>query len=525
MLIDLISNRDDTEHADSLLESVIRLMQLLIECPHSTEGSPDHAVDVLLRVAAAEEHDPDDFVAIIELSLVHLSDVRFQRHMLIERALEALLSILVNSYSRFAVAGDHSPGGQGSRGSPDKTRAEQRGLLTHVRDKTISVLSEISALPEFAASYPLDSPLVGSLRMWLSVSQTQLRTCACLMLGNLARSDAVCGVMVHDFRLHASLIHILCGCQDVHLLHAAAGFLKNLAVPPANKAVVAEAKLTDALTRLWSMEAVPQMQYAGASLGRQVVTGSYGNVCRLLEPLSPDPDSPAHSRTYLSLLLHLFYHTDQAATKTEVARTVTAVLRVLHRPREPASTQDPEQARRRLYQLHPDLLQPLAYLACQTSPSVVRSEGWFAFALMASSREGAVVVDDITTDIDVYRHLLEILTGTPIAEGTTASDPNVLGAFESESESKSVGRSKDPSGAKDIDRENALMLLSQLLKNRGDEMPSARRKILEDLLRGKGSVHQSFEQLMAAAIPGENHAGQQELACLPDLDLDPPRWA
>ena len=423
-------------------------------------------MDVLLRVAAAEGHDPEDFVAMIELALVHLSDVRFQRHMLTEHALEMLLSIVVDSYSRFADAGDLSPGSQGSRESPDKARAEQRGLLTRVRDKAIGALSEISALPEFAASYPLDSPLVGSLRMWLSVSQTQLRTCACLMLGNLARSDAVCRVMVRDFRLHEPLIHNLCGCQDIHLLHAAAGFLKNLAVLPANKAAIAEAKLTDALTRLWSMEAVPQMQYAGASLGRQVVTGSYENVLRFLEPLSPDPDSPAHSRTYLSLLFHLFYHTDHAATKTEVARTATAVLRVLHRARDIASKQDLEQARRRLYQLHPDLVQPLAYLACQTSPSVVRSEGWFAFALMASSREGAVVVDDITTDIDVYSYLLEILTGTPIAEGTTVSDPNILGTFEFKSESESVRPGKDPSGARDIDRENALMLLSQLLKNR-----------------------------------------------------------
>lgn len=405
------------------------------------------------------------------LALVHLSDERFQRFLVTECALEMLLSILVESYSRYTEPESVNSGNrdtQISRDSLEKAGTENAGILVRTRDRIIEILSDISALPEFAASYPLQSPLVGSLRLWLSVPQLQLRTCACLMLGNLARSDAVCRIMTHDFKLHEPLIRMLCRCQEVNVLHAAAGFLKNLAVLPDNKSLVGESKLLDALSRLWWMDTVPQMQYAGAGLTRQVVTGSYDNVRRLLTPLSPDPDSPAHSRTYLSLLVHLYHYTDQAATKTEVARTITAILRVLHtNSGSVASSEDLDEARRRLYQLHPDLARPLAYLACQNQASVVRSEGWFAFALMASTKEGAAVVDDIVAEMEVYRVLLEIITGTNIAEGTSMLEDEAAGGPSQAQDIQNPGPASPTStGVKNIDRENALMLVNQLLKNR-----------------------------------------------------------
>jgi hypothetical protein len=39
-----------------------------------------------------------------------------------------------------------------------------------------------------------------------------------------------------------------------------------------------------------------------------------------------------------------------------------------------------------------------------------------------------------------------------------------------------------------IDRENALVLITELLKNRGDEMAVMRKSLLEDLLKGGGEM-------------------------------------
>jgi hypothetical protein len=280
--------------------------------------------------------------------------------------------------------------------------------------------------------------------------------------------------MVHDFKLHEPLIRVLKESTDLQLLHAAAGFLKNLTLMAANKQVVGEADLIESVSRLWSLDTLPQIQYSGVCLVRQAVSGSCYNIRRLLAPLSNDPDSPAHSCTHLSLMLHLCEKTDQAAIRTEVARTVTAILRVLNSSSNTAAaaattsttstateSDEVRETRNRLYNLHPDLARPLAFVASQSKRSVVRSEGWFAFALMARSKEGAALVDDALSEMETFRILLEIVTGKRIVEGV----PLQGAAAETASPLEAEGEPQLANG-KEIDRENALVLISQLLQNR-----------------------------------------------------------
>ncbi len=436
---------------------------------------------VLLQAASAPQLELDQFVTLLDVVVAHLRNPRFQKLLVNDGAVEALLAVLVQSYCRFAEepATDLDATTPSSGGAPPVARqdapSEHANILSQTRDKVIEVLPDISALPEFAARYPLHSPLIGSLRLWLTMGQSQLRAGACLMLGNLARSDDVCRVMVHDFKLHEPLIHILRESNDLQLLHAAAGFLKNLTLMAANKQVVGEADLIESVSRLWSLDTLPQIQYSGTCLVRQAVSGSCYNIRRLLAPLSNDPDSPAHSCTHLSLMLHLCEKTDQAATKTEVARTVTAILRVLNSSSNTAAaaattttttttaTESDEirETRSRLYRLHPDLARPLAFVASQSKRSVVRSEGWFAFALMARSKEGAALVDDALSEIETFRVLLEIVTGKRIVEGVPlqGAAAETTGPLEAEGEPQLAN-------GKEIDRENALVLISQLLQNR-----------------------------------------------------------
>jgi hypothetical protein len=94
------------------------------------------------------------------------------------------------------------------------------------------------------------------------------------MLGNLARSDDICRTMVHDFRIHEPLIAILEDGSDPQALHATMGFLKNLALLTDNKAILGKARLLEVLSRLWALEVMPHIQFASASLARQVISGS-----------------------------------------------------------------------------------------------------------------------------------------------------------------------------------------------------------------------------------------------------------
>ena len=52
-----------------------------------------------------------------------------------------------------------------------------------------------------------------------------------------------------------------------------------------------------------------------------------------------------------------------------------------------------------------------------------------------------------------------------------------------------------------IDRENALVLISELLKNRGNDMAVMRRTLFEDLLKGGTEIMMSYKE--AIPLQGE----------------------
>ena len=102
-------------------------------------------------------------------------------------------------------------------GSP----SEDVRILARSCMKVQQALSDVSALPLFADTYPLDSSLSGTLKLWLEAPEDQFQACSCVILGNLARSDEICKIMVCDLELHKPLISILQSNVRGSVLHAA----------------------------------------------------------------------------------------------------------------------------------------------------------------------------------------------------------------------------------------------------------------------------------------------------------------
>lgn len=218
--------------------------------------------------------------------------------------------------------------------------------LRQVRNAFVSVLADISALPDFvpgsaqAGSNFLQHPVFQTLQSWLHgpPAHTNLQTAACLALGNLARSDATCVTLIKDVQIHQPLINLLIRCTTVdttsntQLTHSVLSFLKNLAIPTTNKPTIGQILETNVMPRLWSTwgDTQPQTQFAAVSLVRLLLVGCPPNVRRLCAPLSADPDSPAHDRSNLHILTALFERSDAEPTKMEVARAVATVCRILH---------------------------------------------------------------------------------------------------------------------------------------------------------------------------------------------------
>ncbi|KAB8302306.1 hypothetical protein EYC80_005742 [Monilinia laxa] len=454
------------------------------------ETAPDNTPIVLLRLASDRENpvDMEDYIALVNTAVAYLGHEKFQKILVqTPQGLDTALAVLVDSYTRF----DSHPSIDSSTPHEDDAK-----LLSQMRINLNSALSDISALPEFKEACPVVSPFSSSLRRWLSSEQIQLQVCACIMLGNLARNDEACELFVHTARVHTPLISILKDVNDSQLLHAALGFLKNLALPIKNKEVLGSSEIFEVLPRLWLLDILQPIQLSSISLTRQLVNGSIENVNRVCARLSTDEDSPAHERSNLSLLIGLFDRTDVEPIKMEISRLITAVCRVFTaykgRPAEELN-----ETRRKFLLRHPDLGRPLSFMVSQTKWPIVRSEGWFVFALMARYPDSAQCISDMMQDVAVFQPLVEMLTGKPLLDYKPVSETessDTLGTEIQAPEPEPVQPHAQAAEMARIDRENALVLVSELLKNRGSEMAVMRRALFEDLLKGGGEMVMSYRE-------------------------------
>ncbi|MCJ1410739.1 hypothetical protein MMC19_004825 [Ptychographa xylographoides] len=237
------------------------------------------------------------------------------------------------------------------------------------------------------------------------------------------------------------------------------------------------------MARFWTVELMPQLTYAAVSLGRQVINGSILNISKLLTSLSLDEESPASSKTYLSLMFSLFDKSDDPTVKVEIGRIVAAILRCLCASEPLPNPSHRDSLLHRLYQLHPDVAQPLAMMVTQARWPIIRSEGWFALALMARSVEGSAAVDSILQQVEVFGGLEASIRGQSSLLTTNLSESYSDPGSPDLSEGRTTSERRADMQTKD--RENAMVMVSEILRNRGQNMSEVRRSVFEDLLNGR----------------------------------------
>jgi len=380
-----------------------------------------------MELALNEDIILEHYSSLVTSLSAYLDKERFQNACIVNKLVEKTLSVLQWSFSI-------------EKGLSAKEDVQNLGEL---RLKLNVALAEVSASPLFAEHYPLDSELSKTLKSWVISGEDQLQICACVMLGNLARSDEVCQTMVNNLKIHEELIFVLKSTARGAVLHSVLGFLKNLAIAGENRLSLAQAGIIPAVSRLWAFDSVPQVQFSAATIARQVIISSMDNISRLLTPLSQDPDSPAHQRTYLSLLLSLFEKTDSSPIKTEIGRTIASICRTTC-PKAREGDTEAASLLETLFKLHEGVAHPIGAMITQTQWPVVRSEGWFALALMATTGPGCAAVVECLSNDDV----MDVLKKTMACE-PSSSDEGVETA--------------QPQLQKDHD--NALVLVQALLKS------------------------------------------------------------
>ncbi|KAI2617854.1 ARM repeat-containing protein [Hypoxylon sp. NC1633] len=411
--------------------------------------------------------------------------------------------------------------------------AEDQAQLAQLHSTFTQFLADLSARPGFYSSYPpsaLPDSAVDSLISWVSSGHVPLQTAACLVLGNIARSDELSTLLVQEKSVHEPLVAILSSHEspttDAQLLHSVLSFLKNLSIPAGNKPVLGDAGILnpDILPRICDFDVQPQVQFDAVSLTRLLLVNCPNNVRRVCVP------SAGQDTTPLQQLIDLHYKADQEPIKMETARAVGNVCRVLHTESPvgssllpltsasaPASAPSsaPEETQTPLlqdfYDKHPKLADTLLYLGLQAKFPTLRSELWFVLALMARSADGAAIVAQwMRQHPQVVDVLAEAITGTGETGAAGNADSNGNGNSSSSSSPppseepapdlamlSGLGqlqlepRQADPGQAATmarVDRENALVLVSELLRRCPDELAPAARGTLSRVLRRGGEM-------------------------------------
>ncbi|KAL8658595.1 MAG: hypothetical protein Q9226_000885 [Calogaya cf. arnoldii] len=477
---------DPQFQAPELLTYVYSLLELSSSDQYDLDSCPVKSIQTVLELLQRDDLAPDDMLPIVHTAGAFLKHDHFQQHFIQHDLVYILMGVVDRSSSAY-----DSVTSQATVLSAAQTPDEDD--LSVLRKAVSELLSDISATRAFARKYTIDSAFVESLIQWLTSQQQQKQICSCLMLGNLAQSDPVCREMVSRLGIHDRLLEILEDQTQPQVSYAALGFLRNLALPAENKPTVGTQRTVEIIARFWSENVNPQIQHASVALLRQLLNGCIGNVRWLLESLSPDPDSPAHEKTYMSLLLLLFGRTDDAATKFETGRTVATICRCISSSSQGLPPESTNAIWHRLYGLHPDIATPLAMMISQSRFPVLRSEGWFALALMARSGEGSAAVSEVFQHLETFGVLVSTITG----QSPTSERPATCNTMSSDSN----GSDRSPEqvqNMKDKDRENALVLVNELLRHTGDNLSDIRRSVLEDLMRGPQSPERA-QQLMTRA--------------------------
>ncbi|PHH89335.1 hypothetical protein CDD83_6234 [Cordyceps sp. RAO-2017] len=485
----------------------------------SQEGEPSAAdpssVDVLLGLAAGTE-DADDFASLVGVAVAYLAKESFQSRLVREKRMGLFLDVFHRAHTTF------EPG-------QEELEPETAARLKQLRASLLMTLADLSANDSFPSFYPPSSPVPQSLLAWVRGNNTALQSAACLALGNLSRSDETSVGLVERDSIHLPLRDLLSNpaVSDSQLLHLALSFCKNLAIPPPNKTKLGGLLEPTCIPRIFAMDTLPQVQFSAVSLTRLLLVNCPENVALICAPLSAGQADSNHDRSGVSGILSLFDRSDAEPTRLEASRCIASLCRVLHSPTfspdvllhsreanppkgansdessaveaEHGAAQDGADGakeRRFLYGKH-NLSQPLAFLVTQQKWPTLRSEAWFVLALMSRSKDGAVVVDAVLQAQAATEALEQALTGrgAPAAATLAAQAPEaVLGSSHVDYAASSLAmaslqlepRQADPEQQTNVakaDRENALILATELLKNAEGWLPMPRVALLRNLVK------------------------------------------
>ena len=382
--------------------------------------SLDTFTDLLKATLNYDEHHYQEYVAV----LVHyLQDPEFQAKVATPELLGDLITLVLDFESRITPEETDAVFEElAVSKSTEKTTSDSTNVL--LAAQLIGTISAVSATDPFAQRFNIRSPVIETIRAKLRTTTSPSTICACVTLGNLAMSDEICTDMVKIMELHHPLASILSTSTKPALLYAAAGFMRHLTFPEANREVLADAGLLQICTALLKQTDAAVRGEASAIIGKLVTSNLHNIIKVVCEKIGETVVPDAHpvvgvEASSESTILHQLVEqalapagplpsTAMKNSMIELSRSIVTILRFLGRPN---AQDDVDAIRQQMFSV-PLLARPLARLIRQRFYADARSEGLLGLGLMAQSPEGArLVVEEIKEDAGLLEAIKEFAEG------------------------------------------------------------------------------------------------------------------
>ncbi|KAF8250964.1 ARM repeat-containing protein [Wilcoxina mikolae CBS 423.85] len=387
---------------DDDLDYFLRILELLLSHDTGKAATPESALETLLEYLETGDEGFDNTLSLVSILSSLLTIQRFQKLTLTKSDDGALMfpRILDLVEKTYQVTVDA------------EREAKDKSLVAYARNQLVEAVGEIATDTEFLEVNPLGGEVMERVSKWLQVQagKEELAVAACLVYGNVGRSDGVC-IQLVETGVHKPLLQVVedtagkfeesvrrvrekkkddeeedvqveqlpTGAMSVGIIHAAVGVLKNLAIPPENKKLLVDASAFKAIRRMLEMEGVGvgQVWYSAVSLGRLLIVNSAENSRLLISAPSP-------AETLLNLFLKRYTEVEELPVKTEISRTIAGILRVIY------SDEQPNQPLLDALLSHDENVEKTLWdMVKQEKYPVVSSEGWFALAMLAREPKGA----------------------------------------------------------------------------------------------------------------------------------------
>ncbi|KAI5464846.1 armadillo-type protein [Mariannaea sp. PMI_226] len=501
-LVSLLSSPSIQNFAP-LITYFCKILSLLAQQDGEAAIASPLTVQVLLTLATSEPaaSDVEDFISLVATAASYLANETFQLSLITDHHMDLLVTAFYNAQTQFDPEQIDDP--------------ETVTTLQQLCTSLLTTLADLSGNDAFPAHYPLDSSVPQSLLAWLRGAKPQLQAAACLALGNLSRSDEVSLALVQTHQAHIPLINLLSNpsATDSQQIYSALSFLKNLAIPAQNKPLLGEVLEATSVPRIMTIDTLPQVQFAAVSLARLLLVNCPPNAHRLCVPRSTDLSDEAAQHTSVHDILSLFSRSDAEPTKLEAARCISALCRVLHttpvspvlaewvpsqdkeeslspKPENISDDEKDSRVRALFYQNH-ELSKTLAFLVTQQKWPILRSEAWFVFALMARSQDGAAVIASTLVIPEVTDALSRAITGKAIDPESEEQQAKQIEATDSENLALPDGLGLQPqqvdpkqqANMAKVDRENCLVLCTEIVKKPSDNLTTPQLGLLQNLLK------------------------------------------